>query len=157
MVYLLIKYIHIIGATVLLGTGTGIAFFMVSAHRTDDAKVIASVARTVVVADFLFTATAVIAQPISGWLLLRQLGYSLWDGWITLSILLYLFTGLFWLPVIWMQRRMRDLAAGAIKEGRGLPREYYRLFRVWFAFGCPAFGAVLVIFWLMIAKPHVGW
>jgi uncharacterized membrane protein len=154
--HLLLKYLHIIGATVLLGTGAGIAFFMLLAHRTDEAATVAAVARIVVIADFLFTATAVVAQPITGVLLTWVIGYSLTDGWIVLSMLLYLVTGAFWLPVVWMQMRMRDLASAAARERQPLPPEYHRLFRLWFAFGLPAFAAVLAIFWLMIARPRLG-
>ena len=157
MLYLFIKYLHVLGATVLLGTGAGIAFFMLLAHRTGDPAVVAGVARIVVIADFLFTATAVIAQPITGLLLAHMAGFSLWEGWIALSIVLYLVTGAFWLPVVWMQVRMRDLAIAAKLQGRPLPQAYHRLFRVWFAFGFPAFAAVLAIFWLMIARPPVPW
>ena len=153
LTYLALKFLHVIGATVLLGTGAGIAFFMLLAHRTGDAATVASVARIVVIADFLFTATAVVVQPITGTLLAWIVGYSLLDGWIALSIALYLLIGAFWLPVVWMQMRMRDLAIGAAREATPLPAEYHRLFRLWFAFGFPAFAAVLAIFWLMIAKP----
>ena len=155
MLYFALKYLHVIGATVLLGTGAGIAFFMLIAHRTGDPIVVAAVARMVVLADFLFTATAVVAQPITGLALVQHVGYSIRDGWIVLSILLYLVTGVFWLPVVWMQMRMRDLAADAARKGQPLPRAYHRLFRTWFAFGFPAFAAVLAIFWLMIAKPAI--
>jgi uncharacterized membrane protein len=151
--YLILKYMHVLGATVLLGTGAGIAFFMLLAHRTGDARVVFNVARIVVLADFLFTATAVVAQPVTGWLLARETGYDLSEGWIVLSILLYLVTGAFWLPVVWMQARMRDLARAAAATGAPLPAGYHRLFRWWFAFGFPAFAAVLAIFWLMIARP----
>jgi len=106
-------------------------------------------------ADFLFTATAVIAQPITGVLLAQNVGYSLFDGWIVWSIVLYFFTGAFWLPVVWMQMKMRDLATAALRENRPLPPQYHRLFWWWFAFGFPAFAAVLAIFWLMIAKPQL--
>ena len=153
--YLALKYLHVIGAAVLLGTGAGIAFFMLLAHRTGEARVVAAVARIVVIADFVFTATAVAAQPITGVLVAWVIGHSLRDGWIVLSVLLYLLTGAFWLPVVWMQMRMRDLAAAAAREGRPLPAEYHRLFRLWFAFGFPAFAAVLAIFWLMIARPRL--
>jgi uncharacterized membrane protein len=153
MLYFVLKYLHIVGACVLLGTGAGIAFFMLMAHRTGNAQVIAGVARIVVIADFLFTATAVVAQPITGVALAWNAGYSLTDGWIVLSILLYLVTGAFWLPVVWMQMRMRDLAAHAVARGDPLPATYFRLFWTWFAFGFPAFAAVLVIFWLMIERP----
>jgi uncharacterized membrane protein len=151
--YLILKFLHVIGATVLLGTGAGIAFFMLLAHRTHDPAVIAGVARIVVIADFLFTATAVVAQPITGVWLAWTAGYSLMDDWILISIALYLFTGAFWLPVVWMQARMRMLAAAAVASGTSLPPAYHRLFRWWFAFGFPAFAAVLAIFWLMIARP----
>ena len=154
--YFALKFLHVIGAAVLLGTGAGIAFFMLLAHRTGNAGIVAGVARIVVIADFLFTATAVMVQPITGVLLAWIVGYSLLDGWIALSIALYLLTGAFWLPVVWMQMRMRDLAAEAAREGTPLPAEYHRLFRLWFAFGFPAFGAVVAIFWLMIAKPQLG-
>ena len=154
--HLALKYLHVIGAAVLLGTGAGIAFFMLLAHRTGEARVVAAVARIVVVADLVFTATAVAAQPVTGVLLAWAIGHSLRDAWIVLSILLYLLTGAFWLPVVWMQMRMRDLAAEAVREAKPLPAQYHRLFRLWFAFGFPAFGAVVAIFWLMIAKPQLG-
>jgi len=151
--YFVLKYLHVIGASVLLGTGAGIAFFMLLAHLQRDPIVVAGVARIVVVADFIFTATAVIAQPITGVLLARTLGYTLWEGWIVWSIALYILTGAFWLPVVWMQIRMRDLAVEAARRSQPLSHRYAQLFRLWFAFGFPAFGAVLAIFWLMIAKP----
>ena len=149
------RFLHVIGAAVLLGTGAGIAFFMLLAHLGGNPAVIAGVARIVVIADFVFTATAVIAQPITGTLLAWTVGYSLLEGWIAWSIVLYVFTGAFWLPVVWMQMRIRDLAAGAVRAGVPLPRAYYRLFWLWFAFGFPALGAVVAIFWLMIARPQL--
>lgn len=157
MLYFVLKYLHVIGAAVLLGTGAGIAFFMLLAHLTGNAVVIAGVARIVVVADFLFTATAVVAQPLTGFALVWHLGYRLSEDWIVLSLLLYLLTGAFWLPVVWMQTEMARLATAAVKQETPLPERYYRLFRLWFAFGFPAFGAVLLIFWLMIVRPVDIW
>jgi uncharacterized membrane protein len=157
MLYFALKYLHVVGAAVLLGTGAGIAFFMLLAHRTGNAATVAAVARIVVTADFLFTATAVVAQPITGVALAWHVGYSLWEGWIALSILLYIVTGLFWLPVVWMQMEMRDLASTAAKAGQPLPPRYRRLFKLWFIFGFPAFGAVAAIFWLMITRPIIEW
>ena len=154
--YLVLKFVHIIGAAVLLGTGVGIAFFMLMAHLSGNTAVIAGVARIVVIADFIFTATAVVLQPLTGTLLANMVGYPILDGWIGLSIILYILTGAFWLPVVWMQMRMRDLAAAALQTGSPLPRDYHRLFWTWFAFGFPAFVSVLGIFWLMTAKPPVS-
>ena len=153
MLYLFLKYLHLIGASVLLGTGAGIAFFMLVAHMTGKAETIAAVARIVVIADFVFTATAVVAQPITGVALAWTAGYSLRESWIVLSIVLYLITGAFWLPVVWMQMDMRNLAMAADAVGVAPPQRYHRLFWLWFAFGFPAFTAVLGIFWLMITRP----
>lgn len=157
MLFFLLKYLHLIGAAVLLGTGAGIAFFMLMAHRTRNIAVIAAVARIVVIADFLFTATAVIAQPITGVALAAEGGgYSLSESWILVSIALCVITGVFWLPVVWMQMRMRDLADTAKARGSPLPRSYYRLFHTWFAFGFPAFASVLAIYWLMVTRPTIS-
>jgi uncharacterized membrane protein len=153
--YLLLKTVHVIGAAVLLGTGAGIAFFLLVAYLRGEPREVAGVAQTVVLADFLFTATAIVLQPITGVWLAWLSGYSLGDGWIAASILLYVVTGAFWLPVVWMQMRMRDLAIRAVKSNSSLPYEYTRLFRWWFAFGFPAFVAILIIFWLMIARPAI--
>jgi uncharacterized membrane protein len=149
------KLIHLLGASVLFGTGLGIAFFMFMAHRTGHAGVIAVTARFVVVADFIFTATAVVVQPLSGWALARAIGlFPLEESWIVLSILLYLFVGLCWLPVVFIQIRMRDLAHEAAVTTKKLPTEYRRLFWIWFGLGWPAFAAVFAIFVLMIWQPR---
>src|SRR5262249_13389511 len=128
-------------------------FFMLMAHRSGDAVFVARTAGVVVLADVIFTATAAIAQPVTGYLLLRQTGASLNEGWVLVSLILYIVVGLFWLPVVWMQARMRDLASRAASAGEIMPESYHRLFRLWFAFGFPGFGGVMAIIWLMIAKP----
>ena len=151
----MLRALHILGAIVLLGTGAGIAFFMVMAHRTRDAKIIAHVAGTVVIADWIFTASAVIAQPITGLVLALTRGWDLGAGWILTSLALYVVIGSFWLPVLWIQHRMRDLARDAARSGGALPAAYFRLYRIWFAFGFPAFIAILSILWLMIRKPSI--
>ena len=151
-----LRWLHIIGATVLFGTGAGIAFFMLMAQRTGRADLVAHVAGTVVIADTIFTATAVIVQPITGVLLAQAMGWPLSEGWIVLSLLLYVVTGLFWLPVVWIQIRIRNLARQAAIENTPLPAEEKRLFRIWFACGFPAFAAVLAILWLMVTRPEIG-
>ena len=149
----LLRWLHVLGAAVLFGTGAGIAFFMVMAHRTRDAALIAHVAGTVVLADTVFTATAVVLQPVTGVLLAWEVGWRLTEGWILLSLALYVVTGLFWLPVVAIQIRLRDLARAAAAASAPLPPAYRRLYRIWFACGFPAFAAVLGILWLMTAKP----
>lgn len=150
---LVLRWLHVIGACVLLGTGAGIAFFMVMAHRTGSAMLIAHTARVVVIADWIFTASAVVIQPITGALLVEAVGWSWSEGWLVLSLALYVVTGCFWIPVVWMQAKMRDLAQAAAEAENPLPPLYYQLYRAWFICGFPAFFAVLAIIWLMRAQP----
>lgn len=156
MWYELLRYAHVIGACVLLGTGAGIAFFMVISNRSRDPRLIAHVSGIVVLADTVFTATAAVAQPITGYLLTREVGWSLLEGWVLVSLCLYVFVGLFWLPVVWIQIRMHRLAVAAAEAGTKLPERYHRLYRVWFAFGFPAFFAVMAIVWLMLTRPDLS-
>ena len=151
---LILRWLHVIGACVLLGTGAGIAFFMMMAHRGGDVRLIAGTARIVVVADMVFTATAAVAQPLTGWLLARETGWDLTEGWLLVSLALYVLTGACWLPVMRIRLVLRGLAAEAVRNDAALPPRYHRLYRLWFALGIPAFAAVLAILWLMIARPE---
>ncbi len=151
--YFLVKYLHVLGAIVILGTGTGIAFFMLMAHRSGDAAFIARTASTVVIADMLFTLTAVLVQPLSGGFLMMLSSTAFTEVWISASLGLYAMAGLFWVPVIFMQIEMRDLARSAAAQNAALPPRYFVLFRRWFLFGIPGFGSVMLILWLMITKP----
>ncbi|PZQ97846.1 MAG: DUF2269 domain-containing protein [Cereibacter sphaeroides] len=154
MTYHFLLYLHIIGACILLGTGAGIAFFMVISNRSRSPALIAHTAGIVVLADMVFTATAAVVQPVTGYLLMQEVGWPLTESWILAALALYVFTGVFWLPVVWMQIRLRDMAATARDTGMPLPASYDRIYRLWFAFGFPAFASVLAIMWLMISKPQ---
>jgi uncharacterized membrane protein len=153
MLYLFIEYLHVLGAIVILGTGTGIALFMLMAHRTGDAAFIARTAEVVVIADVIFTLSAVLLQPVTGGLLMWLSSTAITEGWLMTSLVLYAIAGLFWVPVVFMQIEMRDLARAAVTGATPLPQRYDRLFRRWFLFGIPGFGSVMAILWLMIAKP----
>jgi len=153
MLFFVIEYLHVLGAIVILGTGAGIAFFMVMAHRSRDVALIAHTAAIVVIADMLFTLTAVLLQPVTGYMLMLLSSTEFTERWLQVSIGLYVVAGLFWVPVIFMQIEMRDLAREAAAKDWPLPLRYFALFRRWFLFGIPGFGSVMGILWLMIAKP----
>jgi uncharacterized membrane protein len=152
--YFVVKYLHVLGAIVILGTGSGIAFFMLMAHLSRETAFIARTAATVVVADMLFTLTAVILQPVTGGLLMMLTAAPVTAHWLLASLALYALAGLFWVPVIFMQIEMRNLARIAEKSGEVLPPRYFVLFRRWVWSGIPGFGSVMMILWLMIARPE---
>ena len=151
--YLFVKTVHIITSTVLLGTGLGIAFFMWWANRTGDLAVKVYAARTTVLADFIFTTPAVILQPITGVILIHLMGYDFFDLWLVCSYIGFIVAGICWLPVVWIQIRLRNIAVSSLKNNTELPDEYYRLFKLWFYLGWPAFVSVIILFFLMVFKP----
>jgi uncharacterized membrane protein len=153
MEYPIVKTLHVISSTLLFGTGIGSAFYMLLASRQTDATIAHFVARRVVWADWLFTTPAIVVQPITGIYLVHVAGFPWTAPWLLGSIALYLIAGACWLPVVWIQIRMRDLAAHAADRHQPLPAQYQTLFRIWFALGIPAFLALVVVFYLMVTKP----
>lgn len=153
MTYLLLKWIHIISSTILFGTGIGSAFYMFMANRRRDVASIYFATRHVVIADWVFTTPAIIIQILTGIGLVHLVGYSLADKWIIWGVVLYLFAGVCWLPVVWMQIKMRDMAKESLESGRPLPEHYWKMDRWWIILGSLAFPAIVVVFWLMVAKP----
>jgi uncharacterized membrane protein len=153
MAYLLVKWIHIVSSTVLFGTGLGSAFYMFFTSRTRDTRVIATVVKYVVIADWLFTTPAVLLQPASGLYLVHAAGFQLTSRWLLWSIALFLLAGAAWLPVVWMQIRMRDMAHDAVLRDQPLPPGYWHFLRLWIALGIIAFLALVVVFFLMVVKP----
>jgi uncharacterized membrane protein len=151
--YFLVKTLHIVSATVLFGTGIGIANFMFAGHRSTVAAERSFAARMTVRGDFLFTLPAVIAQPLSGIWLIAHGGFAWDEPWLLLTYALYVVAGACWLPVVAIQMRVRRMLAAQVKDGGFDAAAYRRLFRWWFVLGWPAFGGLLLVFWLMVAKP----
>jgi len=153
MEYVIVKWLHILSSTLLFGTGLGSAFYMFFASRTRDARAVAVVVRYVVIADWSFTTPTIILQPLTGFYLVHLTGLPLNSTWIVASIVLYLLAGACWLPVVWMQIRMRDMARAAVAAAGELPDRYWRFLRWWVALGIVAFLALVAVFYLMVAKP----
>jgi uncharacterized membrane protein len=125
------------------------------AHLGGDVRSIATVSRNVVKADLLFTTPAIIVQPVSGVALMSLAGVDPLSSWLVAAYILYAFAGACWLPVVWLQIRIRDMTSKAAALGAPLPQSYDRCMRLWFGLGWPAFVAVIAIFWLMVAKPDL--
>lgn len=154
MEYQIWKWLHILSSTLLFGTGLGTAFFMFVTNRSADVRAIAVVTRYVVLADWLFTATTVLFQPLSGLMMMHLAGIPLRTPWIWLSFALYFVAGACWLPVVWIQIQLRNIAREAAAAGAStLPARYWKYERAWILLGIPAFFSLIVVFYLMVAKP----
>ena len=156
MDYLTLKWLHILSSTVLFGTGIGSAFYLLVATLGRDARTVAAISGYVVAADWLFTATTALAQPLTGWWMMRTAQLPMSTPWIFWSWHLYALAIACWLPVVWIQLRLRDSAVAAATAGQPLPARYWRFFTAWVVLGAIAFVAFLLIFWLMVTK-QVPW
>jgi uncharacterized membrane protein len=155
MTYVLVKWLHILSSTLLFGTGLGSAFYMYFTSRTRNPQAIAIVVRQVVIADWIFTTPTIILQPLTGFYLLHLMGMPPSTPWIAWSVALYLLAGAAWLPVVWMQIQMREMAVASASAGSDLPPRYWRFLRIWVSLGIVAFAALVAVFYLMVAKPSI--
>jgi uncharacterized membrane protein len=151
--YLVIKVLHVISATILFGTGLGIAFFMFCSRFADDLHEKLYAVRTTVLADYLFTMPAVVVQPLTGTWLVWKGGFAWSDTWLVATYAIYLLAGLCWLPVVWIQIELKKMLTHSVASETPLPQRYHSLFRVWFILGWPAFIGLILVFFLMVMKP----
>lgn len=153
--YLILKTLHILSSVVLVGTGFGSAFYLFCANRSKSLEAQVVVARFVVLADWIFTTPAVILQPLTGFALLHMAGWPLDTPWVMWSLVLYLIAGACWLPVVWLQIRMKRMAGHALANGGVLPALYWRYARCWEGLGYPAFICMVAVYFLMVNKPSL--
>jgi uncharacterized membrane protein len=155
LAFIVLKTVHVVSSTILFGTGLGTAFHMWMTHLRGDVAAIASTARNVVVADWLFTSTTGVLQPLTGIMLVVIAGYDPVSSWLVLTYCLYMVAGLCWLVVVCLQIRVARIAARCATESAPLPADYHRAMRAWFCLGWPAFLALIGVFWLMVSKPDL--
>ena len=152
-IYLILKLLHILSSVILVGTGFGTAFYLYTVNRTRNLQAIVEVSRLVVLADWCFTTPTIIIQPLTGFAMVYMAGWPLSTPWIMWTLVLYVLAGLCWLPVVWLQLRLRDMAKQALANGTELPELYWRYAKRWEILGYPAFIAMMVIYYLMVFKP----
>jgi len=155
MEFLIVKWLHILSATLLFGTGLGSAFYKYMADRHGDLHTIANTNKTLVTADWIFTTPTVILQPVTGITLMFLQGYSLTEPWLVISIALFILAGSCWLYVVYLQISMRDLSMDAMKQGATLSDKYHSQARTWFCLGVAAFISIIVVYYLMVFKPVI--
>jgi uncharacterized membrane protein len=152
MTYNTLLTLHIISVIGLLGIGGGSAFYKFMADRSKNLEVIVHTNKMVVLADWLFTTPAVVAQPITGVMLVKLMGYSFDTWWLLLSVNIYVFSIVLWLLAVWLQVLMKRMAMKAQKASISLGADYYRLVNYWIGLGFFSALGMGAIFYLMIFK-----
>lgn len=154
--YVMVKILHVLSAAILFGTGIGIAFFTWAGYlrcrRSKDVRALSRILELTVIADWLFTAPAVVFQFFSGVYLLHAMNMPWLTVWSVLVMSLFVLAGMCWIPVVVIQYRLRNAARAAASWDALGPR-FARLFAWWFWLGVPAFGAVIALYLVMMAKP----
>ncbi len=156
MTYEVLKTLHILSMVILFGTGLGSAFYKWMADRSGNIIHIAVTNRHVVMADWIFTTPTVIFQPVSGFWMVYLLDLPLSTPWIGFSLILYIFAGICWLPVVWLQIQMQKMSVECAAHGSVLPEMYWRMTRWWFWLGVPAFASMVLVVVLMVFKHIPG-
>lgn len=150
---LIVKWVHVLSSMFLFGTGMGTAFFKFTTDLSRNLQAMAITNRRVVLADWLFTTPTIIVQPVSGFALAALYGYPLDAPWLLASVVMYVIAGGCWLPVVYLQIRMRNDCDQAVATGRPLPERYWQDQKKWVWLGVPAFIAMLATLYLMVCKP----
>ncbi len=150
MIFLVLKLIHIVSAIILFGMGLGTVFYKIMADGSGNHDAIAMTSRHVVQADWWFTTPTVIIQPVTGILMAYQLSMPLSENWLLLTFLLYGLTGICWIPVVYLQIKMRNIATQTLAQKLPLPAQYYSYSKIWIWLGVPAFFAMMGITTLMV-------
>jgi uncharacterized membrane protein len=152
MLYLCLKYLHIIAAIFLFGFGMGSYLYLIAASRTANPQVIAHVARMVVRFDTWITTPAGFAQIITGYLLMRLSGLSMSTDWVLTSLIIFFCVGSLWLPVLLLQKRLYVMASSASETGADLDEQYQGVYRQWLWMGVLGFAGMFVIVLMMVTK-----
>jgi len=151
--YLTVKTLHIISSAILFGTGIGIAFFMWVSFFSDALTEKHYAAKNTVLADKLFSFPAVIIQPLTGFWLIAESGFNWDEYWLLLTYAIYIVAAACWVPVVWIQIQLKEILLESINNKTELPNRYHKLFKIWFTLGWPAFTGLVIVFYLMVAKP----
>ena len=151
--YGVVKTLHILSGTILFGTGLGTAFYFWTAHRTGDARIIAAVGKHIILGDWLFTASAGVLQPLTGFTLIHLSGGDVLAPWLGVTYCLYVLAFACWVPVVRIQIESTKLAAASVAQDVPLPPRYFKLMRFWFWLSWPAFISLVIIVFLMVAQP----
>jgi len=152
MLYLCLKYLHIIAAIFLFGFGMGSYLYLIAASRTANPQVIAQVARMVVRFDTWITTPAGVIQIITGLLLIQLAGLPVTTEWVLTALIIFLGVGSLWLPVLVLQKRMRQMASRAVETDTVLDDGYRGVYRQWFWLGVFGFLGMFVIVMIMVTK-----
>jgi len=154
MDFTVIKFLHVMSAVLLLGTGLGLAFFLFRAQQSKDSQTILFALNNTLIGDIVFVGPALFVLFGSGHWMLRNGAHSVREPWMIASLALIMLVGLCWVLAVFLEWRMRNgLRASAQQGAAVLPPKHGLYHRLWVSLGLIAFPTAVVILVLMVIKP----
>lgn len=143
-------FIHTISAILFIGNIMTAAFWKMKAEFTKDETHVHKTVKNIMLADYIFTIPSTIGLLGSGFLLAFQSNYSLQEiNWLTVSIGLFILTGVIWLSLLLpLQRKMMKYSGTQFND-----KKYWKISRTWDVIGTISVLLPVIILYLMIAKP----
>ena len=155
MIYLSLKFLHIVGAILFLGNITTGVFWKAHADKSRDPAIIAHALDGIIRSDRLFTipgvliilAAGIAAAIVGGLPMLRT-------EWLAAGFILLSIAGIaFSARIAPLQRRMRDLARASTDPAAFDWATYEKLSRDWAIWGSVALISPFLAAALMVFKP----
>jgi len=150
MDYQILKLIHILSATIMIGTGLGSAFYLYYTYKKASFITLKEVLKIVIIADLIFTTPSVIIQLVTG-LMLSDVLNLYQTVWFRIVLIISFFVLVLWLGAVVVQYKLKRIIS---KQDR-LNKQYDKLMKVWFYLGIPSFILAMYLYYLMIFKPYL--
>ena len=152
--YLLLKFIHILGGIIFVGNIIVTAFWKLMADRTREPSIAAFGQRMVNMTDFVFTSLGAFTIIVTGFMMAKNFSENIWEvTWIAWSLGLFLTSGFLWAVVLFPVQVKQAWLARAFTSEEEIPSNYWRLGRIWIAFGTLAVLLPLINVYIMVVKP----
>lgn len=148
------KLLHILGAILLLGNIIVTAVWMLMAERTNDRPVLRFAATAVNWADVFFTAPGIFLLITNGDILAVQWGGVIRTGWLTVSLSLFMISGVIWLGFLLRYQHHLIRLSQATQDDK-LSADLFAVLHKWYVGGALATVLPLISLVLMFLKPAI--
>lgn len=154
VLYLIFKFLHILGVVMLVGNVTVTAVWKVFADRTREVTVVAFGQRLVTITDWCLTVGGIVLLVIGGYGAAMVSNLDLLGArWLVWGQVLLAISGLIWMAILIPAQMLQGKAARSFANGGEIPESYRRDARRWLFWGIVATVPLVAALWVMVFKP----
>lgn len=152
MLYDLAKFLHVTGVAMLMGNITVTAIWKFFADRDGRPEVLGFAQKLVTYTDWSMTFWGVILLMASGYYMAISADFNLRQGWLFWSQVLFVLAGMIWLLLI-VPIQMKQARLAKAFSAADVGEEYRALSKRWLVWGLTSTVPLVIVTWLMLAKP----